>query len=75
MDNSVKHQIDQILRITIKNGKTEYRGRIYAKNDVVLEPGWIRDSFEFYEPEFDKLLTTVARGEDSRNVNTVPIGR
>ena len=41
-----KYQIHQILRIAIKNGKTEYRGRTYTKNDVVLEPGWISDAFE-----------------------------
>ena len=50
LDNSVKHQIHQILRITSKNGKTEYYGRTYAKNDVVLEPGCIRDAFELREP-------------------------
>ena len=43
-ENRVKHQIHQILRITSKNGKTEYRGRKYAKNYVVLEPGWISDA-------------------------------
>ena len=50
LDNSFKHQIHQILRITSKNSKTEYRGRTYAKNDVVLGPGWISDAFELREP-------------------------
>ena len=45
LNNSVKHQIHQILRITSKNGKTEYHGSTYAKNEVVLEPGWISDAF------------------------------
>ena len=42
--------MQQIICITSKNGKTEYRGRKYAKNEVVLEPGWISDDFEFREP-------------------------
>ena len=52
LENSVKHQIQQIQRITTSNIKTEYRGRTYAKNKVVLEPGWISDAFEFCEPGF-----------------------
>ena len=46
----VQHQIHQILRITRNNGKTEYRGRTYAKNEVVIEPGWISSAFELREP-------------------------
>ena len=49
-ESSVKHKIHQIIRITSKNGKTEYCGRKYAKNEVVLEPGWISDYFELREP-------------------------
>ena len=75
MESIVKHQIQQILRITINNGKTEYRGRTYAKNDVVLYPGWISDAFELREPEFYKLVTTVKRDDDSPNIYTVPVGR
>ena len=74
-ENSVKQQIEQIICITSTNGKTEYRGSTYAKNDVVLELGWISDSFEFREPEFYKLVTTVTRDDDSRNIYTVPVGR
>ena len=50
LEKSVKQKIYQILRITSKNGKTEYRGRTYAKKEVVLEPGWISDAFEFRGP-------------------------
>ena len=75
MENSVKQKIHQILRITSSNGKSEYRGRTYAKNRVVLEPGWISDAFEFYEPEFYKLLTTVTRDNDSENIYTLPFGK
>ena len=50
LENSVKHQIHQIIRITSNNSKTEYHGRTYAKNEVVLEPGWISDAFDLREP-------------------------
>ena len=65
----------QILRITRKNGKTEYHISTYAKNEVVLEPGWISDAFEFREPEFYTLVTTVTRDDDSQNIYTVPVWR
>ena len=73
MDNSVKHQIHQILRITKNNCKTEYRGRTYAKNDVVLEPGCISDAFELRKTELNKLVTTVTRNDDSTNTYAVPV--
>ena len=50
LENSVKHYIHQIVRITSKNGKTEYRGRTYTKNEVVIEPGWISNASELREP-------------------------
>ena len=43
----MKLQIHKITRITDNNGKTEYHGRTYANIVVALEPGWIRDNFEF----------------------------
>ena len=61
--------------ITIKNGKTECRGRTYAKNEVVLEPGYISDSFELREPELYNLVTTVTRDDYSPNIYTVTVGR
>ena len=50
LKNIVKQKIHQIICINSNNGKTEYRGWKYAKNKVVLEPGWISDDFEFREP-------------------------
>ena len=50
LENSAKQKIHQIIIITRKNNKTEYRGRIYAKNEVALEQGWISDDFESREP-------------------------
>ena len=74
MDNSFKHQIQKIIQITSKNCKTEYRGRTYAKNEVLLEPGWISDAFELCEPYFYKLVTTVTHDDYSQNIYTVPVG-
>ena len=73
MGNNFKHQIHQIIRITSKNGKIEYRGRTYAKNEFVLEPGWISDYFELREPEFYKLAAMVTRHYESRNIYNVPV--
>ena len=36
-------------RITGRNGKPEYRGWMYEKNDIVLQLGWISDDLEFRE--------------------------
>ena len=46
LENSVEQKIQQIQRTTGSNGNTEYRGWTYAKNEVVLQPGWISDAFE-----------------------------
>ena len=55
------------------DNKIEYCGRTYAKNDVVLEPDWISDAFEFCEPEIYKLVTMETRDDYCRNIYTVPI--
>ena len=73
MENSDKHQIHQIISITRKNCKIEFRGRTYEKNEVVLEPGWISPAFEFCEPEFYKLVTTVTCDDESPNIYTVTV--
>ena len=46
-----------------------------CKNEFVLQSGWISDSFEFREPEFYKLVTTVIIYDDSQDIYTVPVGR
>ena len=68
LGNSVKHQIHKIIRITSNNGKIEYRGSTYAKNEVVLEPGWLSDAFELRESQFYKLVKTLTRDDDSPNI-------
>ena len=45
----------------------------YAKNEVVLETGWISDAFELHVPEFYKLVKTVTRDDDSRNIYAVTV--
>ena len=75
MEKSVKHRIHQIKCIPGRNGKIEYRKWTYAKNEVVLQPGWTSDAFELREPKFYKPKKTVTRDDDSQNIYTVPIGR
>ena len=73
--NIIKLQIHKITRTTDNNGKTDYHGGTYANNVVALEPGWIRDNFEFRESEFYKLVTTVTCDETKHKTYTVPVGR
>ena len=73
-ENSVEQKIYQIQHITSRNDKTEYSGWKYEKK-VVLQPVCISDDFEFREPEFYKLVTTVTCDYDIQNIYTIPIGR
>ena len=75
MGKSIKLKIHKITLITDNNGTTEYHGTTYANNVVSLEPGWIRDNFEFFEPELYKLVTTVTCDETKHKTFTVPVGR
>ena len=34
------------------------------RKKVLLEPGWISDDFEFREPEFYKIVTTLTRDDE-----------
>ena len=65
LKNSVEHQVHQIKRTKGKNGKKKYLGCTYAKNEFILEPGWISNAFEFREPECYKLATKVTCDDDS----------
>ena len=47
----------------------------FRMNVVALEPGCIHDSFEFREPEFYKLTTTVTCDETKHKTFIVPVGR
>ena len=48
---------------------------MYAKNEVLLQPGCISDAFEFREPEFYNLVTTVTLDDDIKNIYTVTVGQ
>ena len=48
---------------------------MYVKNEVVLQPGWISDAFEFREPELYKLVKTVTRDDDSKNIFIITVGQ
>ena len=74
METSINPQIQKITRITENNRKTKYLRRTYANNEVELEPGWIRESFEFSEPVFYKLVTTVTCDETQHKTYTVSVG-
>ena len=75
METSIKPQIHKITRITDNNGKTEYLGRTYENNEVVLEPGWICENLVFSEPAFYKQVTTVTCDETQHKTYTEPVGR
>ena len=75
METSINPQIHNITRINGNNGKTKYLGRSYANNEVALEPGWIRETFEFSEPDFYKKVTTVTCDETKNKTYIVPVGR
>ena len=50
-------------------------GRKFKNNEVALEQFWIRENFEFSEPDFYKQVT-MARSDDTRHKTyTVPVGR
>ena len=75
METSIHPQIHKISRITDSNGKTKYLGRTYANIEVALEPGWIREIFEFSEPDFYKQVTTARCDETQHKTYNVPVGR
>ena len=52
LETSIHPQIHKISRITDSNGKTKYLGRTFINNEVALEQCWIREKFEFGEPDF-----------------------
>ena len=65
----------KITRITYNNGKIDYHGRTYANQLVALEPGWIREIFEFREPELYNLVKKVTCDENKHETYTVPVGQ
>ena len=54
LETNINHQIHKISRITDSYGITTYLGRTFNNMEVPLEPSWIREIFEFSEPDFYK---------------------
>ena len=75
LEKSIKPQIHKLTCITDNNGKTDYFGSTYANHLVALEPGCIREKFEFREPELYKLVTTVTCDKTKHKTYNVPVGR
>ena len=75
METSIHPQIHKISRITDSNGKTKYLGRTFTNNEVALEQCWIREIFEFSEPDFYKQVITVRCDETRYKTYNVPVGR
>ena len=72
METSIHPQIHKILRITVK---TKYLGSKFTNNEVALKQCWIREIFEFSEPDFYKQVTTVRCDETRHKTYNVPVGR
>ena len=50
-------------------------GRKFKNNEVALEQFWIRENFEFSEPDFYKQLTYRRSDLTRHKTYTVPVGR
>ena len=74
LEKIITPQIHKLTRITDNHYKTDYHGRTYANHLVALEPGCIRENFEFRKPEFYKLVTTVTCDETKHKTYTVTVG-
>ena len=75
METSIHPKIHKISRITDSYGKTEYLGRKFTTNEVALEQCWIREHFEFSEPDFYKQVTRVRCDETRHKTYNVPVRR
>ena len=75
METNILPQIHKISRITDSYGITKYLERIFKNNEVALEQCWIREIFEFSEPDFYKQVTTVRCDETRHKIYNVPVGR
>ena len=75
MGTNIHPQIHKISRITDSYGVTKYIERTFKNNEVALEQCWIRENFEFSEPDFYKQVTD--RGSDLtvHKAYNVPVGR
>ena len=75
METNIHPQIHKISRITDSYGITTYLGRKFNNNEVPLEKCWIREIFEFSEPDFYKQVTYRRSDLTGHKTYTVPVGR
>ena len=75
METNIHPQIHKISRITDSSGITTYLGRIFKNNEVPLEQCWIRENFDFSEPDFYKKVTNPISDLTRHKTYTVPVGR
>ena len=75
METSIHPQILRISRIIDSDGITKYLKRTFTNNEVALEQYWIREIFEFSEPDFYKQVTTARCDETGHKTYNVPVGR
>ena len=75
METSIHPQIHKISRITDSYGKTKYLVRTVTDNEVALEQCWIREIFDFSEPDFYKQVTMVRCDETRHKTYNVPVGQ
>ena len=75
METNILPQIHKISRITDSYGITTYPGRKFNKNEVLLEQCWIRENFEFSEPDFYKQVTDQRSDLTGHKTYTVPVER
>ena len=57
LETNFNPQIHKISRITDSYGITTYLGSTFNNTEVPVEPSWMRDNFEFSEPDFYKQVT------------------
>ena len=75
LETNILPQIHKISRITDSYGITTYLGRTFKNNEVALEQCWIREKFEFSEPDLYKQVPTVTCDETRHKTYIVPVGR
>ena len=75
METNILPQIHKISRITDSYGITTYLGRTFNNNEVPLEQYWIRENFEFSEPDLYKQVKDRRSDLTLHKTYTVPVGR
>ena len=75
LETSIHPKIHKISGINDGNCKTKHLGRKFTNNEVALGKCWIRENFEFSEPDFYKQVTMARCDETRHKTYTIPVGR